>query len=260
MDLYLKDKVIIITGGTKGIGGAISRAIAYEGGIPVFIGRNATDGEKLVQELKSDGLKSHFIQADLNEKDACKNIVEKVLLLKKGIFGLVNNAGRNDGIGLEHGNPINFAQSVTENLFHYYEMAHYCLPYLKKSEGNIVNISSKVALTGQGGTSGYAASKGAQLALTREWAAELLPYNIRVNAILPAEVMTPLYESWLATFDHPQEKLNEIVQKIPLGHRMTKAEEIADMALFLLSKRSAHTTGQLLSPDGGYVHLDRSLT
>ena len=78
------------------------------------------------------------------------------------------------------------------------------LPALKRSQGAIVNISSKVRLTGQGGTSGYAASKGAQLALTREWAAELLPYGIRVNAVLPAEVMTPLYRRWLDTLGDPE--------------------------------------------------------
>ena len=117
-----------------------------------------------------------------------------------------------------------------------------------------------VALTGQGGTSGYAAAKGAILALTREWAAELLPHNIRVNAILPAEVMTPLYKQWLSTFSDPDEKLKHIVAKIPLGKRMTQPEEIASMALFLISAQASHITGQHLVVDGGYVHLDRALT
>lgn len=260
MDLGLTDKVVIITGGTKGIGEGISRVVVEEGGIPVFIGRTASDGDSLLKELTTKRQKAYFIKADLNVPGACKAIVDEVTAEFGQLYGLVNNAGRNDGIGLEKGSPERFAASVAENLFHYYDMAHYCLPLLKASEGSIVNISSKVAFTGQGGTSGYAASKGAQLALTREWAAELLPYNVRVNAILPAEVMTPLYESWLSTFANPEEKLKEIVQKIPLGHRMTTSQEIASMAVFLLSGRSAHTTGQFISPDGGYLHLDRSLT
>ena len=139
-------------------------------------------------------------------------------------------------------------------------MAHYALPHLKDTRGAIVNISSKTALTGQGGTSGYASAKGAILALTREWAVELLGYGIRVNAVLPAEVMTPLYRQWLDTFPNPEEKLKTILAKIPLQQRMTQPEEIVAMVVFLLSARAGHITGQHLFVDGGYVHLDRALT
>ena len=260
MDLNIKDKIVIVTGGTKGIGGGISRCIAEEGGIPVFIGRAQATGDELLKELQQKNLLGYFIQADLNETGACEKIVKETLAMYGRIDGLVNNAGRNGGIGLEKGNPKAFAESVSSNLNHYYDMAHYCLEALKKSKGAIVNISSKTAVTGQGGTSGYVAAKGAQLALTREWAVELLKYDIRVNAILPAEVLTPLYEGWLATFDKPEEKIAEIVQKIPLGKRMTTIDEIANTAVFLLSDKSSHTTGQHLYVDGGYTHFDRSIT
>ena len=93
-----------------------------------------------------------------------------------------------------------------------------------------------------------------------EWAAELLPAGIRVNALVPAEVMTPLYEWWVNTFPDPQQKLSSIVSHIPLGRRMTKPEEIATTVLFLLSPLSSHTTGQHVYVDGGYTHLDRALT
>ena len=139
-------------------------------------------------------------------------------------------------------------------------MAHFALPYLKKTRGCILNISSKTAITGQGGTSGYASSKGAILALTREWAAELLGYGIRVNAVVPAEVMTPLYRQWLGTFPDPEQKLQSVLSKIPLEHRRTSPDEIAAMVVFLLSARAAHITGQHVFVDGGYVHLDRALT
>ena len=140
-------------------------------------------------------------------------------------------------------------------------MAHYALPHLKRAkDAAIVNIGSKTAVTGQGGTSGYASSKGAIMALTREWAVELLPYHIRVNTVIPAEVMTPLYRRWVDTFPNPEEKLRNITSKIPLEKRMTTSEEIAAMVVFLLSNKSGHTTGQHLFVDGGYVHLDRALT
>ena len=166
---------------------------------------------------------------------------------------------RNDGIGLEHGSYEKFMESLHKNVVHYYLMAHHALPYLIKSKGAIVNISSKTAETGQGNTSAYAAANGGRNALTREWAVELLKYGIRVNAVVVAECYTPLYESWINTFDDPQKKLKEINSNIPLEKRMTTAEEIASMVAFLLSSRSSHTTGQLIHVDGGYVHLDRAL-
>lgn len=260
MDLHLQQKIIIVTGGTRGIGGAISQTLSLEGALPIFVGRNKEGGRKLEKELNSKNQKGVFIEGDLNRAGECQRIVEAVIENFGKIDALVNNAGVNDKIGLEFGTPDEFKASLFNNANHYYEMAHYCLPYLKKTKGNILNISSKVALSGQGGTSGYAAAKGAQLALTREWAAELLPYQIRVNAILPAEVMTPLYESWLQSFENPGEKLSMIEKNIPLENRMTTDMEIAATAVFILSSRSSHTTGQFIIPDGGYVHLDRSLT
>jgi NAD(P)-dependent dehydrogenase (short-subunit alcohol dehydrogenase family) len=200
------------------------------------------------------------IIAELSAPQACANAVDQTLGKCGRIDALVNNAGVNDKVGLEHGSPENFVASLSRNLVHFYAFAHYALPALKKSRGSIVNISSKTAVTGQGGTSGYVASKGAILALTREWAAELLPDGIRVNAVIPAEVQTPLYQQWLSTFEDPQKKLADIVAKIPLGRRMTTPAEIAAMVLFLISEQASHITAQHVFVDAGYTHLDRALT
>lgn len=260
MDLQLKDKVILITGGAKGIGAAITRGVTREGGIPVIVDMDASAGKELQAELQNLGKACGLICVDLLATENCHAAVDHTLREFGRLDVLINNAGVNDGVGLQHGSPEDFVRSLQRNLLHYYNMAHYALPALKKSDGSIVNIASKTAVTGQGGTSGYVAAKGAILALTREWAAELLSFGIRVNAVIPAEVMTPLYQQWLSKFPNPEEKLKQIVAKIPLGKRMTHADEIAAMVLFLCSAQAAHVTGQHLYVDGGYVHLDRALT
>lgn len=259
MDLNLKDKVIIVTGAAKGIGAAIAVGLAKEGAIPVIVGRNEADNRKVQDSILNDGGKAFQVVAELQDPDQCKSAVQQVVSTYGRIDGLVNNAGLNDGVGLEKGNYEDFVASLHKNVIHYYLMAHHALPALKKSKGTIVNIGSKVSVTGQGGTSAYAASNGARNALTREWAVELLPYDIRVNGIIVAECSTPQYGDWIKTFDDPKEKLESITRRIPLENRMTTPEEIANTALFLLSDRSSHTTGQLLYVDGGYVHLDRAL-
>jgi L-fucose dehydrogenase len=259
MDLQLKDKLIIVSGGAKGIGRGIVDSLAREGAIPFIIGRNEKDNKEAVAEVKAAGGRAFQCVAELSEPIQCEQAVKAVLKECGRIEGLVNNAGVNDGVGLESGNYEAFMASLHKNVVHYYLLAHYCLPELKRSKGAIVNISSKTAETGQGGTSAYAAANGGRNALTREWAVELLKYGIRVNAVIVAECWTPLYEKWIGSLSSPQEKLESIVAKIPLENRMTTAEEIADMTVFLLSARSSHTTGQLIHVDGGYVHLDRAL-
>ncbi|WP_349316866.1 SDR family oxidoreductase [Chitinophaga sp. MM2321] len=259
MDLELKGKVIIVTGGAKGIGEAIAKQLGAEGSTVVVAGRNEADNTKVVNEIAKAGGQAYGIKAELANVEDCRKVIAETVEKYGKIDGLVNNAGFNDGVGLESGSPERFMQSLQNNLSHYYNLAHFALPYLKSTKGNIVNIGSKVATTGQGNTSGYAASKGAIDALTREWAVELLPYSIRVNTVIPAEVWTPLYETWINSLPNPKEKLADITAKIPFEKRMTTSEEIASTTVFLLSPRSSHTTGQILFVDGGYTHLDRSI-
>ena len=259
MQLNLTKKVIIVSGGAKGIGLGISKVLAAEGAIPFIIGRSTEDNLAAVKEIEKMGGQAKCVTAELTNPSECEKAVKQVIAEFGHIDGLINNAGVNDGVGLEKGNYESFVASLHKNLIHYYLLAQFALPELKKSKGSIVNISSKTAETGQGNTSAYAAANGGRNALTREWAVELLKYGIRVNAVIVAECYTPLYENWIKTFDNPTEKLAQINAKIPLENRMTTAEEIANMAVFLLSERSSHTTGQLIYVDGGYTHLDRAL-
>jgi len=260
MDLQLANKVFIVTGGSSGIGAAISKCLAAEGANVVIAARDTKLNHEWVDHIVKLGGKASDVTVELAEPQACKEAIDFTINKYGRIDGIVNNAGLNDGVGLESGSPDKFVQSLKINLVHYYNMVHFALPHLKTTRGAIVNISSKTAETGQGNTSGYASSKGGINALTREWAAELAPYGIRVNCVVPSEVWTPLYEWWISQQKNPEEKLKSIVSKIPFEKRFTKPEEIADMVVFLLSPRSGHTTGQLVHVDGGYVHLDRALT
>lgn len=258
MDLHLEDKVVIVTGGASGIGAAITEVLVEEGAVPVVVARREPDVGWWAPLLRRQP-RMRFVRAELSRIEECRQAVAQVMTDLGRIDGLVNNAGANDGIGLEAG-PEAFIESLHRNLVHYYTMMHLCVEQLRRNRGAVVNVSSKTALTGQGGTSAYTAAKGAQLSLTREWAASLCEDGVRVNAVVPAEVMTPLYQRWLQGFEDPQARLAGITRNIPLGQRMTTAREIADTVVFLLSDRAGHTTGQWIVPDGGYTHLDRALT
>lgn len=259
MNLNLQDKIVIVTGGSKGIGLAISQVLSAEGAVPFIVGRDQSSIVEVAESIEKTGGNAGYAFAELTDPKQCEDAIKNAISKFGRIDGLVNNAGVNDGVSLENGGYEDFMSSLQRNVVHYYLMAHHALPELKKSKGAIVNIGSKTSFTGQGGTSGYAAANGGRNSLTREWAVELLAYSIRVNAIIVAECYTPLYEKWINTFPDPEEKLSAITKNIPLENRMTTATEIADMAAFLLSDRSSHTTGQLIFVDGGYTHLDRSL-
>ncbi|MEN9364174.1 MAG: hypothetical protein RI903_1483, partial [Bacteroidota bacterium] len=259
MNLGLKEKVIIVTGGAKGIGEGISESLALESAIVAIVGRNEADNLRCIEKIQATGGQAFSFVAELSKPEECQQVVDQVFAMFGKIDGLVNNAGINDGVGLASGNYEKFMASLHANLIHYYLMAQACLPHLIKSKGAIVNIGSKTAETGQGNTSAYAASNGGRNALTREWAVELLPYEIRVNSVIVAECYTPMYDKWIKTLENPEEKLKSITDKIPLGNRMTTQEELGAMVAFLVSKKSSHTTGQLIHVDGGYVHLDRAI-
>ncbi|MDA1013312.1 MAG: SDR family oxidoreductase [Planctomycetota bacterium] len=259
MNLQLQDKVVLVTGGSKGIGQGIVRSFLAEGSRVANVNRSEAEGRGLEAEYAAKGQDCCFIQGDLSDVDACRQAVAATLERFGRIDVLVNNAGVNDGVGLDAG-PDAFVESLRRNLVHVYAMTHFAVAALKDSRGVIINIGSKVSVTGQGGTSGYAAAKGGINAMTREWALDLAEAGVRVNAVIPAETWTPLYENWLNTMPDPAASRRNIERMIPLGHRFTTVEEIADMVVFLASPRSSHTSGQIIFVDGGYTHFDRKYT
>ena len=260
MDLGLKGKVVVITGaaGLKGsIGETILQQLAQEGAIPAVIDRNDR-GFAYVEELQKKGIDALFCKTDVTKPEEVESAIQAISKKYGRIDVVINNVGVNDGVGLD-ASYEDFMWSLKLNMVSYFLVVKHALPLLKESKGNILNIGSKVGLTGQGGTSGYAASKGGVLGLTREWAVDLIKESIRVNAIIIAESWTPAYDTWIKTLENGEEKLSSIVKKIPFENRMTTPEEIGNQVLFTISNKSSHTTGQFIAVDGGYVNLDRSL-
>lgn len=260
MDLNLKNKVVVISGGAGkegSIGETIVRKLAEEGAIPVILDLSER-GAAYAEKLQGQGIDALFLKTNVTKPDQVEQAIEAIVEKYGRINILINHVGGNDGVGLD-GSYEEFVASLHLNLISYFLLTKYALPYLKASKGNILNIGSKVALTGQGGTSAYAAAKGGVLALTREWAVDLLPDQIRVNALLISECWTPAYDEWIQTLENGAERLENIRNTIPFGKRMTEPEEIADTVLFVISERSSHTTGQFVFVDGGYRHLDRAL-
>lgn len=260
MDLGLKGKIVVITGaaGKEGsIGHTLLQSLAEEGAIPAVIDRNDR-GYAYVDKIKQRGIDAIFCKTDVTVPEQIQNAIDAIAAKYGSIDVVINNVGVNDGVGLD-ASYAEFMDSLKLNMVSYFLVVKHALPWLKKSKGNILNIGSKVALTGQGRTSGYAAAKGGVLGLTREWAVDLIKESIRSNAIIIAESWTPSYDTWIKTLPDGAEKLKSIVKKIPLENRMTTTQEIADVCLFTISQRSSHTTGQFITVDGGYVHLDRSL-
>ena len=255
---WWKGKVVIVTGGANGIGRSIVYQVAVLGGIPVIIDNDVMAIQKIHDELIKYKCEYLCIRADLTKKEACQVAIKNAMSKYLSISVLVNNIGANDKKGLLTANPEQFEESLKLNLMLAYNITHYAVPHMIR-DSSIINILSKVYTTGQGGTSGYAAAKGGLAALTREWAVDLAHYGIRVNAVIPAEVMTAGYERWLGTFPNKDERLRSINKNIPLGQRMTRPEEIADMVVFLASPAASHITAQLMKVDGGYCDLDRSM-
>ncbi|MDT2058739.1 MAG: SDR family NAD(P)-dependent oxidoreductase, partial [Planktomarina sp.] len=225
MELGLKDKVILVTGGASGIGQEIVKKLQDLAAIPIVIDRVKKVEAKWGQD-SSIIPEPQWITVDLVEEDPCRKAVGQIIDQFGRIDGLVNNAGMNDGVGLTS-SLDQFRSSIEANLIHYFTMAHLCFEALKKNKGTIVNIGSKVSFTGQGCTSGYAASKGGITSLTREWAVDLAAFGVRVNAVIPGEIMTPMYDHWLRSFESPHGKLQAIATNIPLEKRMATSAEVA---------------------------------
>ena len=255
MNLELEGAGVVISGGARGIGAATARAFTAEGARVAIVDRDAEAGVALAALLPG----SVFVEADLTRETDCQRAVETAVREFGRLDVLVNNAGVNDSVPLT-APPSEFVASLQRNLVHVFALTQFARPHLVARRGAVVNLSSKVAVTGQGRTSGYAAAKGAVNALTREWAVAFAPDGVRVNAVVPAECDTDQYRRWFESQADPKLARSRVERLVPFGRRLSTPEELGDAILWLASPRSSHVTGQILYVDGGYTHMDRALT
>lgn len=245
---------IIVTGGTSGIGSAISSLLIERGYAVVASGRNQTHGEELAARL---GPRFGFVAVDHSAEDAPDRVIAAYRNLDAEEFGplagLVNNVGRrhNDLIG-EH-TAQGLADTLALNVASMILMTQAVVPVLAESGGGaVVNISSRLAVAGMVGVSGYAASKGAVNSFTVAAAIELAPQGIRVNAVAPGMTKTPLIEAWLEEQPDPIAAEQQQAQKVPL-QRLCSEADVARAVAYLLSEDAEYVTGTVLPVDGGYT-------
>ena len=248
--MRLKGKVALITGGAKGIGLGIARVFGREGAVVAIVDKDEAAGARAEQELATAGANARFFPCDVAQGDAIAGVVDAVLQAFGRIDVLVNNAGTHNGKGIEACSPDDWDFIINTNLRSAFLFTKYALPALKESRGSIINMGSMVGLVGQKDAVAYVASKGGLIAMTKALALDLGPYGIRVNAICPGFVRTPLLESWIDTQPDPASVRSGLDHMHPLG-RIADPEEIGYAALHLASAEAGFTTGIAMPVEGG---------
>ncbi len=245
-----KDKIVLITGGTSGIGLAAARLFLASGAKTALVGRNKTKGEAVVKELCKSGSCAAFIQGDISDPSCCEAIVRQTV----DKFGRLNIVVNSAGIYLEKAiaevTPEDYDKVMDINIKGTFFIAKYAVPELKKTGGNIVNVSSDAGLNGNILCTAYCASKGAVTTFTKALALELAPYGVRVNCVCPGDIRTPMLDRQLALYEDPENRLKEMASLYPLG-RIGTAGEAAHVICFLASDAASFVTGAAWTVDGG---------
>ncbi|MGI6160718.1 MAG: SDR family NAD(P)-dependent oxidoreductase [Christensenellales bacterium] len=248
--MKLAGKVAIVTGSSKGIGEGIARAFSAEGAKIVVVCRNIIEGQAMAKQLGSDNGNAICIKADVSDSGSVQNMIEEAVKAFGRIDILVNNAGYHNSKDIENTSDEEWDFIQRTNLYSTFYCSKYALPHLKKTHGNIIHISSMVALVGQANAGAYSATKGGQIGMTRNMAVDLSKYGIRVNAICPGWIQTPLLDDWFAQQEDEQASRRYIDQRHPLG-RVGTIEDCGKAALYLASEDASFVTGVVLNLDGG---------
>jgi NAD(P)-dependent dehydrogenase (short-subunit alcohol dehydrogenase family) len=249
----LVSRVALVTGGTRGIGEAIVRLFAAEGASVAFCGRRRSLGEALQQELIASDYQALFMEADVSREEDVRRLVAHTLERFGRLDIVVNNAGITASGPVEHLSVETWRSVMEHNVTSMFLVSREAIPALRKAGGgSIVNLGSTYGTVGSAGNSAYGVSKAAAINFSRHLALELAPDHIRVNALCPGAVATPMNREWANAQDDPEDALRKLAEKHPIG-RISSPEEQARAALFLASDESSYMTGSALMSDGGYT-------
>lgn len=248
--MKLKDKVAIVTGSSKGIGKGIAQVFSDEGAKLVVVCRNEEEGTAMAKQLGSEQGRAIFVKTDVSDSNAIQNLIDTTVKEFGQLDILVNNAGYHISKNIEQTTEEEWDFLQKTNLYSTFLCSKYAVPHLKKTKGNIINISSMVGLVGQPNSVAYSATKGGQISMTRSMAIDLAAYKIRVNAICPGWVQTPLVDDWFSQQEDEEAAKKYIFGQHPIG-RIGTIEDCGYAALYLASSDSDFVTGITLNLDGG---------
>ena len=245
----LNGRLALITGAGQGNGRALALGLAQAGARVVVTDMNAGTVEETAQAVRAEGGEAWAFVLDVTSAEACKALAARVEAEIGRVDLLINNAGIIIREGSSSPNAeANWKKSIDVNVHGTFNVSYAWLPAIKATQGSIINIASIAAYAGQGGSLGYSPSKGAVKMFTQSLAAELAPLGVRVNALAPGVIETPMTA---ATRENP-EKLVSFMTRIPMG-RVGQTEDLVGPVIFLASDMSRYVTGVTLPVDGGFL-------
>ncbi|NLG27073.1 MAG: SDR family oxidoreductase [Chloroflexi bacterium] len=246
----LSGKAAIITGSTKGIGLGIARVFAREGAMLTVVSRGER-GQEIIDELLALGAAdAQFVRTDVRDSQQIQAMIAATVARFGRLDVLVNNAGYHISKGAEETSEEEWEFLIDTNLRSTFLCSKYALPHLKATRGAIINISSMVGLVGQPNAVAYSATKGGQIAMTKSMAIDLAPCGVRVNALCPGWITTPLVDDWFSQQPDEAAARSYIYGVHPMG-RIGTIEECGRAALFLATDDASFVTGVALPLDGG---------
>ncbi len=249
--MKLKDKSAVIVGGSKGIGFGCARVFGRHGCQVIIAARNVEDGAAAEKSLRNEGIDAKFVVCDVTLEEDIHALIETASQHFGKLDCIVNNTGWHPpATQIDDIRVAEFEALLRLNLTSTFIGCKLAIPLLRETKGSIINMSSEVATIGQAGAPSYVATKAAQIGLTKALALDLAGDGVRVNAVAPAGVMTPLMQEWADSEYDPKEALSMVDDWHPIG-RMATIEEIGEVCAFLASAEASFMTGQVLYPDGG---------